>query len=714
MTRWLRWLSLLLLAGWASACANAPSRYYYNLTYPPPEPAFDTPHPFSIRVKAFDVRDTYGGAELVFRPDVHEIRYFKSRRWSERPKKMITALVRDHLQRAGVVRQVTDSLGQSSPDFTFTGEVEAIEELEVGSDRYAHIAISYRLTRFEDDSVLWRYRFDERRPVGGRSIRGSVRTLSELLREATTRAVAGLGRYLVAPDAVAAPEVRDEVDVGPPHPEDDEIIRPEDESELNDHPQLRRDETPVPVGFGAIFVPALSSGDREPLVIVYRDGEFEAEGRTGNRIVVSPGEYEVRVGSGALDQRVLQRVRVEDGRTTPVPPTWSSLEVNVVDEQFVPFRGVYELIRMDTREDYGIGLGADEQVGEKTRVWVLPPALYKLVRSGGTYRDRTSFATVRVLEGELTRFTLVMDPDTGDFVGAGEDAPTGAPVDEDDPWQLRAVLGGQVRFERGAAEGQEEEDWTLGASVFFDGALRLDQGSHLWVTRLDLEEGQERPAGLQFFENEEDRVYLHSIYTYRLVPWFGPYARGGVETRLLPTHAVFPDERTVVEFDQENRPSKTHEDVLRVPLGGPFRDTELRQGLGGNFQALRSGFLELDIRAGLGSRQYFANGLLNYEEATNVLTPALDDRAEGPEGTLVGLARLSRWMTMTFELDGLFPFDDMVDGAIVNWRSQASLRLVSFISLVYRLQYRQDRTRDLRDPSKTTHDVQLRFSYTLF
>ena len=74
----------------------------------------------------------------------------------------------------------------------------------------------------------------------------------------------------------------------------------------------------------------------------------------------------------------------------------------VVNETFLPFRGTYELIRMSTREDFGIGFGADEQLGEATRVWVLPPGLYKLIRAGGTYRDRTNFATVRLEAGRLT------------------------------------------------------------------------------------------------------------------------------------------------------------------------------------------------------------------------------------------------------------------------------------------------------------------------
>ena len=692
-----------LLACALTACAHAPSHYYYSLTYPPPEPRFDAPFPFSIRVREFDVRDTYGGAELVFRRDLHEIQYFKSRRWSARPKKMISALVRDHLQRSGVVRQVIDSLGAAMPDFTFTGEVEEIEQLAVGSDRYAHLAITFRLSRFEDDSVLWRFRFDERRPVGGDSVRGTVRTLADLLREGTGQAIDGLGRYLADPTAPAPTARKELVEAGPPHPEEDAIVRPDAASPYNDDPQLQLDETPVPVGFGSAFVPALSSGDREPLVMVYRDGSLEAEGRAGSRIVVTPGEYEVRVGSGALDQRVASRVRIEEGRTTVVPPTWSGLAVEVVDQQFVPFRGTYELIRMDTREDFGVGFGADEQLGEQTKVWLLPPGLYKLIRSGGTYRDRESFATVRLLPNHLTQYTLVQDPQTGAFVGAGEVDPQLGEEElaaTEDAWRLRGVVGGDVAFTRSDQVGQQQ-GWSLGAAVFFDGGAQLDVPPHLWVTRLDLEEERERLPeregfDLQSFRSKRDRLYFHTLYTYRLLPWFGPYARAGFETKLLPRYYWYTEEG--------RKPDQ---------LGAVFSPIQLKQGAGGNFRALRTAMVELDLRLGIGGRQTFANGLRVPRPDASGLEPLQDARTEGIEGTVVMLGRFTRRITLSSELDGLFPFGDLQE-TIYTWRNQASLRLLSFASLVYRLEVSRDPTLFDTELTTTEHDVQLRFSYTLF
>ncbi len=44
-----------------------------------------------------------------------------------------------------------------------------------------------------------------------------------------------------------------------------------------------------------------------------------------------------------------------------------------------------------------------------------------------------------------------------------------------------------------------------------------------------LEESQTRDADAEHLTTDEDRPFLNSSHTHRLVAWFGPYARGGLE-----------------------------------------------------------------------------------------------------------------------------------------------------------------------------------------
>jgi ABC-type uncharacterized transport system auxiliary subunit len=700
-----------------SACARPPQRHYYTLTGQSPATRFEKPFPVKLRVRDLEMRRSYRRDELVFRNDAHELVFSRSRRWSEPPQRMISSLFREQVRRAGIAAEVQDDTSLVEPDLVLGGEIEAIEQLNIGRDRYAHVQITLRLGRFKDDATLWSYKIDARRPVSGSSARSTVRVLSEILAEESDRALAELGRYLTDPTA-PAPTTPAEALVAAVQ-DDPGLIKPDDASPLRDLPQLRRDDTPLPPGVGAVFAPTLTDGDREPRLGVYRGGERVAGGTMGRRIVLAPGDYEVRVGSGAVTQQHTARVRVVEGKTTVIPPTWSALEVTVVDESFIPFRGTYELIRMESREDFGLGFGADEQLGEETRVWVLPPGLYKLIRAGGTYRDRTDFATVRILPGKLTRYTLVVNPDDGSFRGAGEnefELTTAEDEEIEDRWQLRAVLGGDLAFNRTEQVG-EQEGWRLSFDVFFDGAARYADGPHVWATRLELEEGQTRLLAKETFQNDADRLFLHTIYTYQLWSWFGPYARVGLETKLLPRHEDFDAPRDIVVLDGDGNPMETLVGVTRVELGSLFAPLTLIEGAGGNFRVLRTAFAELDLRVGFGGRQTIANDLRVFEEAEEGmparLIPVADAFVEGLEGTLVGLGRITRFITVSTELDGLIPISSE-DAVVYTWRNQITIRLASFISLNYRFNVTRDPNLGIGNEARTEHDVQLRFSYVLF
>ena len=685
-----------------AACAGPRARNYYTMTYPQPPPVIAQPHDLVLRVKAVNVRDSYRRPELAYRHDVHELRYHSDRRWSEPADRMITDLLRSHVASAGLVRSVTADIGQSMPDYSLMAELEALETLVAGDRSFARLAMSLKLVRSKDDRPVWRWRFDDRREIGEASARGAVRVMSGLLSKHLGEALADMGRYLAdpggyRPPAPLATEGADsELAAGDPTAD---VIVPTSDGGLADHPQALTDDTAMPVGFGAVLVPAVTEGAREPPVAMYRDGELAGEGSTGGRIIVPPGEYEVRFGSGVLTQQISLLARVEEGKTTVLPVSWAGLSVDVVDPQFVPFRGTYELISMESREDYGVGFGADALLGESTRAWVLRPGLYKIVRAGGTYRDRTDFATVRLSAGEVAKFTLVLDEATGEFVGAGEVDPAELPA-ADQRWIARTVVGGSVEFNRTNAVA-EVEGWSLAYTLFLDSSLRYQHGQQLWVSRLEIEESQARDPDTKAFENERDRLFTHSIYTYILVPWFGPYARVRVDSALLPRH------REVATQDAAGDPV-TRDVLLRDTLA----PLDLREGVGGNFRVLRRREVDLDLRLGLGARQFLARGLREVDDGGAVFDVE-DDLVDGVDAAIVGQARLTRWVTLSTEMDGIFPFGEL-EKPRFTWRSQANLRLSSFASLAYRLNVTGDPNLGLDDDIQTEHDVQLRFSVTIF
>ncbi len=160
--------------------------------------------------------------------------------------------------------------------------------------------------------------------------------------------------------------------------------------------QLAADTTVIPAEQGAIFVPALTRSAAEPEIAVLKDQKIVAQGTSGHRILLDPGTYTVRLGSGATNQALTYDATVEKGVTTTVEVQWGGLRVEVVDEGNIPHRGTYELIRVSDRAILGTGYGADTLQAETLQTWILTPGVYRIVRPGETYRARSNFTTVSI------------------------------------------------------------------------------------------------------------------------------------------------------------------------------------------------------------------------------------------------------------------------------------------------------------------------------
>lgn len=500
-------------------------------------------------------------------------------------------------------------------------------------------------------------------------------------------------------------------------PRNEALITPDPTTWYDHHPQLATDTSVIPRGLGAVFLPALGLGTGAPIVTIYRGTTPIADGKPGRRIVLEPGRYTVRLGDGADNQQTAIPIHITAGRTTVVPISWGALEIEVVDPQFVPFRGAYEMIRMETREVVGLGFGADELLGEQPRVWILVPGIYKIVQPGGTYRDRSDFATVRVLPGEFSRFVLVMNPETGEFEGAGL---VDEPEDTDRTWNIDGIIGGDIALLSSNIATNATEGVQLELSAFLDLSARMHAGDHRFITRLDIEESQLRDSVTGDFRNLKDRLFLHSMYSYALVSWFGPYVRVGAESALLPRHIDLVDGERLVDTDGTLRTGPT-----RITIAQSLEPTQILEGAGGNFQVWRSRAADLSIRAGVGARQQFASGLkIRTSPAPGLpeddpafgadrLRRSPDRLIEGIEMTAIGTARVTRFVTLSTEFDALQPFAQD-EPFLFTWRNQISLRLASFASLTYRLNMTRNPQLLLVDDIQTEHTVQLRFSVTLF
>lgn len=501
--------------------------------------------------------------------------------------------------------------------------------------------------------------------------------------------------------------------------------------------QMEMDAELIPVNRGAVFVPAMTDSAAEPpYVVVDEQGKVRARTPMGKKTFLPPGRYQVLVGSGVESQMSVHPVQVFEGHCALVQPDWAGLLVRVVDRHGVQVRGYYELFALPGGEDYGLGLGADESRGETLRTWLLKPGRYMLVKAGETVRARTDFLTVRLLPGELINFVLVVDDESGGFLGGGV-IDRGEGKTEIRNWRLGLVLGGDLSWNRADNVVGRQFGNTITVNAYVDWSIRYLNPHHSAYARLQIDEGQTVQPGQNFTDwrqKTNDEVNLDAIYTFRLLSWLGPYVRFGLDTNLFPGWQTF--ERTLPELEKdivildaegvevERRIPPAADSTWELRLADSFDPLELKEGAGVSFDLAPWQVLDFHLRLGFGGRQYFVRSLLrprSYREddandtclEANCFQRVSSSKLLGLESTLIGSARISRWLMIDTELETLIPFWVTTGSRnpAVNWKNTISFRLVSFASLAYVV--RLDYDKQLSDNLQFEQRVMLRFTFDI-
>ena len=459
----------------------------------------------------------------------------------------------------------------------------------------------------------------------------------------------------------------------------------------------------------------MTDADSEPEALVLRGDERVAGGLNGTRIPVAPGDYVVRVGSGPTPQMVSVPVTVQAGETAVIPIRWGGLRVEVVDENNLPHRGAYELIRVADRQPLTVGFGADTLQGERLLTLLMPPGLYRIVQPGSTYRVRTDFATVLVPEGGLVHYRLVIAPDSGQFRGAGVVAPeeVGVAIDTS-PWNRRYTIGLSAPIKSTRNVLGESNATSVGAELFFDAYVTYQRHRHLFSGVLELESGVDKvdPEGAPAapWRKTRDRLRIDALYSRFLGSRIGPYVRLGLRTSLFPSSALVTEDTVVSrEFLDGRRELELVPANTTFPTGDPFSPPVYREGVGLNTRLLRRRAVRVDWRFGAGFRQNrFAGAFfLDDDETTPEVeyAQASNFHQQGLETTLVATARY-RFLLYNANLDVFGSFGG-VDPTI-DWRSTLSWRLTDDLSLDYDVDLL--RVPEVSDRNQVSQSVLFRYS----
>lgn len=194
---WRSWLLLVAAAASVASagCGSTNRIHYYTLGEGSPAVAAvdDTTKPL-IRVERLTVAEPYAGRRIVYRPTQNEIAFWEYHQWATPTGRMITARLANRLGKSGMFRGV-DCFPYSWGDaeFVLRGTVLAFEELDRGSEWYAHVKIFLELTnRKKGRSTIWSSKIEVEEKAAAREPKALVDALSSALDEAIGKAEAGI------------------------------------------------------------------------------------------------------------------------------------------------------------------------------------------------------------------------------------------------------------------------------------------------------------------------------------------------------------------------------------------------------------------------------------------------------------------------------------------------------------------------------------------
>lgn len=176
---------LALLAAFAlTACIGGsgpsePTRYYTLALEDINMPSASGENAPRVQIRKFTVEAAYQRANIVYRESAYDFMFYDLDLWASRPEVMLTQLVTAYVDKSGLFKPA-EAKPTVKPDYEILGNVNAIEEVDEGSNRYARLALTLTFRKTEAET-LWEGRFDEKVAMNGSEPRHVAEAASKLL-----------------------------------------------------------------------------------------------------------------------------------------------------------------------------------------------------------------------------------------------------------------------------------------------------------------------------------------------------------------------------------------------------------------------------------------------------------------------------------------------------------------------------------------------------
>lgn len=171
----------LILAGCFTK--NEITRYYaIALDLPKARTAYEC----DAALKKITIDPAYDRLQIVYRESPYDFMFYNYDLWAGRPNQLVQKAVKEFFKSANLFKNLSDNPTEK-PDFEILSHIDAVEEVDEGQTRYAHLAIAFAFKRVDQDGTLWQEYFDQTRRLEKNEPREIAREVSHILQEALAK-----------------------------------------------------------------------------------------------------------------------------------------------------------------------------------------------------------------------------------------------------------------------------------------------------------------------------------------------------------------------------------------------------------------------------------------------------------------------------------------------------------------------------------------------
>lgn len=170
---------LFLVLGLLSACigggTSEPTRYYMmdveNIGN-----AGNSASAKTAQIRKFTIDPAYQRSNIVYRESAYTFMFYDLDLWASRPDQMLLKVATKYIDQRGLFAKGAKT---AKPDFEILGHIDAIEEIDEGSNRYAHLDMTLTFRKTEG-VALFEKEYDERMAMEGSEPEHVAKAMSKL------------------------------------------------------------------------------------------------------------------------------------------------------------------------------------------------------------------------------------------------------------------------------------------------------------------------------------------------------------------------------------------------------------------------------------------------------------------------------------------------------------------------------------------------------